>query len=226
MTIEALKSDEGVFWDRRYRAEGAIWGDAPSPTARRAARYLSPGARVLEVGFGYGRDLSFLIRHGCQVVGIDLSQEGQQQAEARLKQEGLEPEDLLTGRFEDFPLPSGPFDAVVSHRVAHLLISREAIARFTDKVCQVLRPGGLLSLGARNRRDLDPAGMTRIEEGVYEYAHRPGHRIRYWDDESFQRAFGPAFTILALFDETELESVAQPVPCRLTVMVARKQNES
>src|SRR5438132_5389825 len=108
---EMMKSDEGTFWDRRYQAEGAIWGEAPSPTARAAARHLPPNPRVLEVGFGYGRDLSFLLRQGCKVVGIDLSREGQRQAEARLEREGLQPDDLLAGRFEDCALPGERFDA-------------------------------------------------------------------------------------------------------------------
>ena len=60
-TLTQPPSSEGTFWDHRYSAEGAIWGDGPSPTALLASRYLRPGTRVLEVGFGYGRDLAFLV---------------------------------------------------------------------------------------------------------------------------------------------------------------------
>src|SRR5262249_53590251 len=88
----AIQSDEGAFWDRRYQAEGAIWGEAPSPTAWAAVRHLPARARVLEIGFGYGRDLAFLIGRGCKVVGIDLSSEGQRQAEGRSQQRGLKRE--------------------------------------------------------------------------------------------------------------------------------------
>jgi hypothetical protein len=105
-------------------------------------------------------------------------------------------------------------------------VTQEAVQCFADRVCQVLRPGGLLCLGARNPRDLNPAGMTRVGEGIYEYTHRPGHRIRYWDEEAFRTAFGRAFTILALTEEIELESVTQPVPCRLNVMIGRKKTPS
>ena len=71
-----MTSDEREFWDRRYSREGAIWGDGPSPTALLLAGCLPPRARVLEVGFGYGRDLLFLLRNGCRVAGIELSGEG------------------------------------------------------------------------------------------------------------------------------------------------------
>src|SRR5688572_30253436 len=102
-------SDEGAFWDRRFREEGAVWGEAPSPTALLAATYARPGDRVLDVGFGYGRDLPFLARQGYQISGIDLSVEGRKLAEARLRREGLAPECLVTGRFEDGPFPDHAF---------------------------------------------------------------------------------------------------------------------
>jgi SAM-dependent methyltransferase len=218
-----MTSDEGEFWDQRYRTEGAIWGEGPSPTAELAARYLEAGQRVLEVGFGYGRDMAFLIRRGCKVLGLELSREGHRLARDRLVREGLTAEEMVLGRFEDSALPAGSFDAIVSHRMLHLLVSRKAIAGFARKAQQLLRPGGLLCLGARNPDDLDPAGMVRVEENVYEYRHRPGHRIRYWDEAAFRGVFGGAFTVLALAPAVEQESLARPVPCHLTLMIGRKK---
>jgi SAM-dependent methyltransferase len=218
-----MKSDEGEFWDQRYRAEGAIWGDGPSPTAELAARYLHASDRVLEVGFGYGRDLAFLSRQRCKVFGMELSREGHRLARDRLLREGLRPEELVLGKFEDSSLPLGSFDAILSHRMLHLLVSREAIAGFARKAAELLRPGGLLCLGARNPHDLDPAGMVRIEDNVYEYVQRPGHRIRYWDNAAFREVFGEAFTVLALSPAVEQESTSRPVPCHLTLMAGRKK---
>jgi SAM-dependent methyltransferase len=217
-----MGEDDG-FWDRRYREEGAIWGDAPSVTARLAARRLRAGSRVLDVGFGYGRDLAFLLRQGHRACGIDLSAEGRRQAEARLRREGVAPEWLRTGRFEDGPLPGGPFDAVLSHRMAHLLLAPAEARRFAARAWQVLRPGGVLAVAARDLRDLDPAEMVEVGEGVYEYRRRPGHRIRYWGRATFREAFGPGFEALTLTEATEGETAARPAPCRLTVLVGRKR---
>jgi len=215
-------SCEGAFWDRRYVAEGAIWGEGPSATAAVACRHLAAGARVLDVGFGYGRDLVFLARRGCRVAGVELSQEGRRMAEERLHREGLWAEALLGGPFEDASVPGMPFDALLSHRVAHLLVTPESVARFARRAGAALRSGGLLCVGVRNRRDLDPGAMTPVGNGVFEYRDRPGHRIRYWDDESFGGAFGDDFTMLLLTEAVEEECRARPAPCHLTVMVARK----
>src|SRR4051812_5277132 len=170
-----MRSDEGGFWDERFRREGAIWGEAPSPTALTALRHLPANARVLEVGFGYGRDLAFLLRQGFRVWGVDLSPEARRRTEERLRREGLTAERLQTGPFEDSDLPEGQFDAVVSHRMAHLLVTEEAVRRFADKAHRVLRPGGILCLAVRNAEDLNPAEVRPRGENVYEYTPRPGH---------------------------------------------------
>lgn len=217
-----MSSEEGSFWDQRYGREGAIWGEDPSPTALLASRHVGGPARVLDVGFGYGRDLVYLGRLGHTVAGIDLSEEGYRQALRRLEGAGVLPECLRTGAFEEAEFGGGAFDAVISHRVAHLLLTPEAIARFADRARALLRPGGVLCLGARNLHDLSPANMVPVHDGVYEYRDRPGHRIRYWDDETFRGAFGADFSIVALKRATEAESAHKPVACHLTVMVARK----
>lgn len=217
-----VSHDDGDFWDRRYQAEGAIWGEQPSPTAGLAAPYLAPGARVLDVGSGYGRDLAFLIGRGCHVVGIDASREGHRLAVQRLMGSG----ELLPGRFEDLSLPEGAFDAVLSHRMAHLLLTPQSVADFAARMHGLLRPDGILAVGARSSADRDPAEMVALGEGVYEYRRRPGHRIRYWDEEAFRRLFGGLFAVLALTPAVEDESHANPVPCRLMVLIARKKADA
>lgn len=221
-----MTSDEGDFWDRRYRAEGTIWGEEPSPTAVLAAPYLAAGARVLDIGSGYGRDLAFLAGRACGVVGVEISGEGHRLARQRLDELGGGAAQLLQCRFEDAPLPEETFDAILSHRMAHLLLGSEAVAGFAAKLHRLLRPGGILAIGARGLDDLDPAEMVRIGEQIYEYRRRPGHHIRYWDDESFRQVFGARFTILALTHAVEGESRANPVPCHLTVMIARKMADA
>jgi SAM-dependent methyltransferase len=217
-----VTSSEGEFWDRRYLTEGAIWGEGPSPTARLAARYLGPGARVLEVGFGYGRDLVFLGRRGARVSGIELAPAGRSLAEERLRRQGVRAEALWTCRFEDCRLPARAYDLVLCHRMAHLLLTPDAVRDFVRKAADVLRPGGVLCLGARDRRDLNPEEVMEVDGGVYEYARRPGHRIRYWDETALREVFRDGFRILEMAPVDEPETVARAVPCHLTLVVARR----
>ena len=217
-----MNGEDADFWDRRYRLEGPIWGEMPSPTALRAAPYLKEGAQVLDVGSGYGRDLTFLAGRACRVSGVEISCEGHRLAAQRLAAEGCRAEQLYGGRFEELPLPEASFDAILSHRMAHLLLSADIVDAFIDRLHRLLRVGGIVAVGARNLEDLMPADMAQVSEQVYEYRSRPGHRIRYWDDESFRRLFGSRFSVLELVHTCEDESQARPVPCHLTILIARK----
>ncbi len=218
-----MNADDAEFWDRRYRDEGAIWGEAASPTAVRLAELLPAGARVLDVGFGYGRDLVHLARCGLCVSGVEAAAIGHEQARRRLTDPGQPAATLYHGRFETIELPTEAFDAVLAHRVAHLLTTTEAIREFAERVGHVLRPEGLLALAARDLRDLDPAQMVLVEPGVYEYRHRPGHRIRYWDDDAVDRLCSAGFERVSSQEVSEPETLARPVPCHLLLLVVRKR---
>src|SRR5437764_12365471 len=200
-----MRSDEGEFWDRRYLAEGAIWGDGPSPAAEGLARHVRPGDRVLDVGFGYGRDLVFLGRGGCRVSGIEAAAEGRRQAAGRLERAGVVPEGLVSGCFGSARLPAEPFDAALCHRLIHLFVAPGTGEAFAAYLGRTVRPGGLLAVGTRSPRDLDPAAMLPLGDGVYEYRARPGHRIRYWTGDALARALGPAFAVLDAVETAEPE---------------------
>jgi SAM-dependent methyltransferase len=214
--------EAGAFWSRRYCTEGTVWGDTHSPTVALAMPHMPPGAHVLEVGFGYGRDLVFLARHGFKVTGLEPSVTGTQMARQRLDQAGAHVEELLLTTLEDADIPAARFHAVISHRMLHLLTTREAIDKFILKLQHVMRPGALLCIGARDTQDLDTTKMLPRETGIYEYRHRPGHLVSYWDAPRFTAVFGAAFEILEFRQATEPEAHNHPVPCYITIMLARK----
>ena len=215
-------SHEGEFWNQRYRNEGAIWGEAPSPTAQILSRFLHANDHVLDVGCGYGRDLHFLIECGYRASGIDLSNTAIENAECRLRKHCCRAESLIFGQFEARLFPSGHFDALISHRLLHLLFDGEQTAQFVEEIWKALRPNGVVAVSARNFHDLDPLAMVEVGGGVYEYKHRPGHLIRYWNESAFRSVFGEMFSIESFTEAVEDESQRQPVPCHFTVMLGRK----
>ncbi len=103
----------------------------------RFAEPLAPGTRVLDVGCGNGAVCGEFIRRGCEVVGVDLSEQGIAIARATYPQ----------GRFELIAadatilerLNETPFDIVVSTEVVeHLYAPRE----WARGCFAALRPGG------------------------------------------------------------------------------------
>jgi SAM-dependent methyltransferase len=217
-----MKLSSGQFWTERYCAEGSIWGEVHSPTAALLVSCLPPNGHVLEIGFGYGRDLVFLAKHGFQVSGVEPSCEGGLMAKQRLDMAGLQAKELSSTTFEETDFSFSNFSAVLSHRMLHLLTTKEEIEQFVLKLMSVAKPGALLCIGARDMRDLDLNKMLLRGSGVYEYRDRKGHLVSYWDESLFRKVFEPSFEIVSFHQVVELESKNNPVPCYLTIMLARR----
>ncbi len=153
------------------------------------ARYLKPGARVLEVGSGDGVMLRLLQGLGVQPMGIELDAEA-----ARAVSETLGVP-VLAGPFEEAELPRGHFDAVVLvHIIEHFFDPVEVLR----KVRRLLRPGGVVFLETPNI--LRPkVGPGRVFSFAHNYhfsprslslaLHRTGFRVtqlREFYRDSFQ----------------------------------------
>lgn len=107
------------------------------PQVLALAGCLKPGTRVLDVGCGNGYTCGEFLKRGCEVTGIDLSEQGI--AVARTSHPG--------GRFEVLPaddrllgnLGAEPFDLVISTEVVEHLYAPRAYVR---GCFQALKPGG------------------------------------------------------------------------------------
>jgi cyclopropane-fatty-acyl-phospholipid synthase len=71
---------------------------------------LAPGAKVLEIGCGWGGFAELAAREGMQLTGVTLSQEQLAYAQGRLERQGLHA-DLVLRDYRDI---DGQFDAVAS----------------------------------------------------------------------------------------------------------------
>ncbi|MBI3030151.1 MAG: methyltransferase domain-containing protein, partial [Candidatus Rokubacteria bacterium] len=69
-------------WAREYvrRPKDYIWGTEPSSLALEVSDLLPPGARVLDLGCGEGRDSVFFASRGFEVTGVEVSLAGLRKA--------------------------------------------------------------------------------------------------------------------------------------------------
>lgn len=220
------------LWDRRYEEEGHIWGDEPSQTARIVTDLLDfPNNNIIEVGYGYGRDLVEMVRNGHRVYGIETSTVGQNEAIRSLREIGRENQaGLLKDEFTNAAIPTNFFDALYSHRMLHLLGSNGLVRAFANKASKVLKPGGLICISARDKRDFDPEQMKDLGNGQAEYIieGREGHVITFWDEERFKDVFSEHFDISDNFIKgEEIESLKNPDKVsNFTIMTGHKKKPS
>ncbi|MBN8521022.1 MAG: class I SAM-dependent methyltransferase [Alphaproteobacteria bacterium] len=220
-----VKGGELDFWSKRYSEEGHIWGDEPSETALQLLNRLDPVSKVLEIGFGYGRDLNEIIKHGHFITGIELAAVGLTMANSELRQHvEAGKANLILGDFSRIDLNKDSMDGVLSHRTLHLLGNNGLVRAFTSHAARVLKPNGLLVVSARDQRDFNEDQMFKREDGFVEYKNRPGHVISLWDKERFKSTFSRDFDIVGFKEGEEIESQKNPVPSYFTIMVAKRKS--
>jgi len=114
-------------------------------------RWLNPGLRILDIGFGGGRTTPFLSKRGRHYVGVDYSQAMVDACSKRFP--GLE---FRHGDATDLSqFADGEFDAVVfSFNGIDCIRTDEARARCLKEVARVLNVGGVFIFSSHNPQAL------------------------------------------------------------------------
>lgn len=98
-----------------------------------------PGARILEIGCGWGGFAEAAARRGCSVHGITLSREQLHYAQERMQRGGFDA--LVELEFLDYRDLQGQYDHIVSIEMLEAVGERFWPHYFTQ-VFQCLKPGG------------------------------------------------------------------------------------
>ena len=233
------QSDE---WNRKYKLpypDNHVWGDDPSLTVQTLLEILPEIQeqhlqKILEVGFGYGRDFPVLLKKGYHIDGIEEALEGINEAVNHLNRLGFGRDPDITfhrGSFKKkiINIIDGDIHAISSHRMLHLLTEEEDIENFVEHSARVLETGGYLCISARDYRDFKDDEMEWIdkEKGIARYTipGREGHTISFWDEKRFQKYFGEKFEIVTFKQGEEMESITnRDTMSKFTIAIMRKKS--
>ncbi|MCW5725652.1 MAG: methyltransferase domain-containing protein [Maricaulaceae bacterium] len=186
---EAVRTAEAYYdSDDADRFYAVIWGgedihvglyDAPDAPIREASRKtvahmaarlagLRPGARVLDMGAGYGGAARWLAReHGAQVTCLNLSEVENRRNRRLNAGQGLDGRITVDhGSFEDAPYPDESFDIVWSQDAFLHSARRETVLA---EAARVLKPGGELIFTDPMQMDAiaDPAALQPVYDRIH-----------------------------------------------------------
>jgi SAM-dependent methyltransferase len=127
---------------------------------------ISPGMRVLDAGCGYGRNLVYLLREGCEVFALDADAEGVAHMKALAAELAphLPSENFRVGVIEKMPFPDEFADVVMCNSVLHFARDEQHFLAMVEELWRVLRPGGLFFARLGSRIGME---FERLRPNIY-----------------------------------------------------------
>ncbi len=130
---------------------------SPSPFLAENLDYLPPGAQVLDVDMGDGRNAVFLARKGFKVTALEENEESLKKAKILAKEFGVRIDGILADPTQH-QFPTQSFDAIVCfYRVEKKLL---------DRMKSWLRPSGIMIFEAHTEQETKIArGERSVKNG-------------------------------------------------------------
>ena len=205
---DAIEKHYGDFYARRnpdkvYPVEFVVRTFLGTYPGLRMDRSLYPGTRILDLGFGDGRNMPLLADLGFRVSGVEISDEICRLTEARMERLGV-PVTLKTGSNSSIPFEDGAFDFVLACHACYYVQPGETFADNLREISRVLRPGGrfVFSLAKADSYILKdaralPGGHFQITADPYGVRNGTVFRA-FASREEVAGEFGALFSDLAL----------------------------
>jgi len=155
------------------------------PRLPRAA--VVPGARVLDLGCGDGRNMPLLFNLGMAVYGVDISAEICTRTMERMRRLGVSVE-ARVGRNCSIPFEDRFFDHVLACHSCYYVDADTRFSQNVAEIARVMRPGARWVFSAPIAtsyifRDGIDRGDGHIEVTHDPYGVRNGYVLKKFDDE-------------------------------------------
>jgi 2-polyprenyl-3-methyl-5-hydroxy-6-metoxy-1,4-benzoquinol methylase len=139
-------------WDKRFDREDYLFGTEPTGFLADHAGFFLPGARVLSVAEGEGRNAVWLAGRGCKVTGFDGSKVALEKAQQLAASRGVEV-DLRYGDIATWDWTAAEYDVVLASYIQ--FCAPDLRAQVFEGLKTALAPGGRLMLSGYTLKQLE-----------------------------------------------------------------------
>jgi SAM-dependent methyltransferase len=202
-------ADAAETWNRRFEADGYLFGTEPNVWLREHADLWQPGQRVLSVADGEGRNSVWLAQRGLLVDAFDISPVGVAKARRLAAERGVEV-NFAVSDVDGYAWPQAVYDGVIAIFVQ--FADPDLRARLFDRITHALKSGGVLALHGYTPKQLE------YKTGG------PPHAAHLYTPQMLRDAFA-GFDIVELreYEDEVAEGAGHRGRSALIGMVARKR---
>jgi SAM-dependent methyltransferase len=145
-------ADPAGTWNKRFAADGYLFGTEPNAWLREHAGIWLPGQRVLCVADGEGRNSVWLARRGLLVEAFDIAEVGVAKARRLAAEQGVSV-DFQVADCDSFAWPEMHYDGVAAIFVQ--FADPALRERLFAHMQRCLKPGGTLLLQGYTPKQLE-----------------------------------------------------------------------
>ena len=162
-----------------------------------------PGRRILDLGFGDGRNMPLLCNLGMEVHGVEISEDICRRGVERLAALGHRIE-ARVGRNHMIPYPDGHFDHVLACHACYYVDPGTSFPDNLAEIARVLKPGGRFIFSAPIATSYIMAGAEDLGGGHMRIANDPygvrnGYVMRKFDTAAeIEATLAPLFAKAAI----------------------------
>lgn len=174
---EELEKNYDRFYDERksghvYPVEFVVRAYLGTYPRLKRDRSGDKGGKILDLGFGDGRNMPLLANLGFSVCGVEISERICELARARMKSMGVEI-DARVGRNCSIPFPDAEFDHLLACHACYYIDPGTTFSDNTDEIARVLKPGGRFVFSVPIGSSYIFAGARDLGDGHMEIANDP-----------------------------------------------------
>lgn len=184
---------------RVYPAEFVVRAFLGSYPRLKADATIYPGRRILDLGFGDGRNMPLLVDLGMEVHGVEIAEEICRRGVERLAALGYTVE-ARVGRNHRIPYADAFFDHVLACHACYYVDPGTTFADNLQEIARVMKPAGRFIFSAPMGTSYILDGAKPLSDGHMQIANDPygvrnGYVMRKFDSAAeIETTLSPLFT--------------------------------